>query len=58
MSQHQLLERVSAADPDERRAIPVGRGGPAAEAARQKLRRALAEFPEHGESLPRRTWDR
>jgi len=45
-------------DPGEKRAIPYNQGGAVAEAARKKLRGALERFPEHGEALPRRTWDR
>lgn len=47
-----------AIDPDESRAIPHGQGDPTAEAARQKLGSAMEQFPQHGQALPRETWDR
>ena len=40
------------ADVLEKRAIPSGEGGPAAGAARNKLRAALDSMPEHGARIP------
>jgi len=42
----------------EKEPILAGEGGPEAVAARRKLELPLASFPEHGELLPKRTYQR